>query len=150
MKCMCQKAWSRDFGLLVLRLALGSVFMYHGYGKLMDIATTAGFFDMAGIPLPGFFAWVVGLTEFIGGLAIILGVYTKTAALLTGFTMLVALLVVHIGGPWSSSELAILALGGSLGLAGVGAGKWRVLKGNECVCGNKECGKCMTGEQHAH
>ncbi len=146
---MCQKAWSRDLGLLILRLSLGAVFIYHGFGKLTDIATTAGFFEMVNIPFPTFSAWVVGLVEFLGGIAIVLGVYARSAALLTGFTMLVALLTVHLGSPWSGSELAILALGGSMGLAGAGAGKWRLLKG-ECVCGAKACSECSTGATHTH
>jgi putative oxidoreductase len=150
MKCICQKAQATNFGLFALRLALGAVFMFHGYGKLMDIETTTRFFDMVGVPLPMVFAWVVGLVEFIGGALLILGVYVKTVALVTGFTMLLALILVHLGKPWAGAELAVLALGGSLALAGTGAGKWRILQKTECVCGAKACEKCSSSEEHKH
>ena len=145
---MCQKPWFHNAGLLALRLALGAVFIYHGYGKLMDIAMTTGFFDMVGIPLPGFFAWVVALVEFLGGLALILGLYVRTVGLVLAFTMLIALITVHLGSPWGAAELAIIGLGGSLGVAGAGAGKWRVLR-NQCVCGAKGCDTCEQGH-HTH
>lgn len=137
-----------DAGLLILRVALGVVFAIHGYMKLSGIDATAGFMEMIHIPLPGLFAWVVGLTEFIGGLMLILGVYAKTAATLTSFTMIIALLTVHLGRPWAGAELAILALGGSIAIATNGAGKWRLLKKAECVCGS--CEKCGTDEKHSH
>ena len=148
MKCYCSKESSKDIGLLVLRVTLGLVFVIHGYMKLSGIEATEGFFDMINIPLPMVFAWIVGLVEFLGGLMMILGVYAKTAGMLTAITMVVALLTVHLGKPWASAELAILALGGSVAVATLGAGKWRLLAKSECVCGS--CDKCGTNEKHSH
>lgn len=138
---------SQDLGLLILRLTLGAVFMAHGYMKLHGIDATTGFMTMLGVPLPGFFAWVVGLVEFFGGLALVLGVYAKTAAMLLVVNMIVALLIVHLGKPWAGAELALLALGGSAAISVLGAGKWRLWQNAECACGS--CGMCGN-EKHSH
>lgn len=123
----------QDLGLFALRLAIGLVFAYHGWGKLGDMASTTAFFGSAGIPFAGLFAWIVGLTEFFGGLALILGVYPRAAAKLLGIVMVVALLVVHTGGTWQMAELPIVALGGCLAILGAGAGNW-VLSKKDCSC----------------
>lgn len=151
MKCICQKSITSNLGLFILRLSLGSVFMYHGYGKLTDIETTTSFFDMVGVPFPLILAWIVGLVELIGGAMIILGIYVKTVAMITAFTMIIALVIVHLGKPWAGSELAVLALGSSLALTGTGAGRWRLLKKTECVCGVKSCERCDSEQkEHTH
>src|SRR4051794_17263804 len=77
-----------DVVLLLLRVALGVTFIAHGGQKLFDwinvdphgIDGTTKFFDFVGIPIPGFFAWVVGLTEFLGGLLLIAGALTSVVA----------------------------------------------------------------------
>ncbi len=85
---------------LPLRLILGFGFLYHGYPKLFSGQGHDGFVGMLqglGIPLPGVMAWVVGLVEVLGGLALILGAFVTLAALLNIVNMLVALFTVHLG-----------------------------------------------------
>jgi len=123
----------KNLGLFLLRVAVGAVFIYHGWLKLSDIALTTTFFDSVGIPIPVFFAWLVGLVEFVGGIALVLGVWVHTFALLLAVNMLVALLVVHLGAPWSAAELPVVLFGAMVALMGVGAGDWRLVK-KECVC----------------
>ncbi len=79
---------------LLLRIALGAVFIVHGFGKLTDLQSTIGFFGKIGIPLSGFFAWVVALVEFGGGLLVLTGLYTRIAAALIAVVMIVAMLSV--------------------------------------------------------
>jgi len=124
-------------GLLALRLGLGVVFAYHGWGKLQAMDQTIGFFGTLGIPLASFFAWLVALVEFLGGIAIILGIFTKEVAKVLAVVMIVALLTAHINQPFARAELAIALLGGSLALAGLGAGPWRLIKKESC-CGAKD------------
>jgi len=81
------------FALLPLRVMLGVVFLVHGYPKLL---TKEGFqkhvqvTQSIGFPLPSVFALVSGFAEFVGGLAILFGIFTSIAALLIIFNMLVA------------------------------------------------------------
>lgn len=130
-------------GLLALRIAVGVIFINHGWMKLQDMEMTTKFFESLNIPLAGFAAWVVALVEFVGGIAVLLGIYTKEVAKLLVINMIVALLVAHISGPFARAELAIALLGGSLALSGLGAGPWRLIKKESCCLGKGGCGgKC--------
>jgi putative oxidoreductase len=77
------------FGLLALRLAIGSIFVYHGIPKLkMGKQMAQGIF---GSEKKGWFVNLVGANEVFSGLAIILGLLTNIAALLLIPVMLGAL-----------------------------------------------------------
>jgi putative oxidoreductase len=91
---------AREWGFLTLRAALGVIFMAHGAQKLFGwfgghgfAATVAAFEAGLGIPAP--LAALAILTEFFGGLAVLLGVFTRTAALGLAVTMVVAAAKVH-------------------------------------------------------
>lgn len=86
-----------SWGLLLLRAIVGIVFIVHGGQKLFvqGFAGVGGFFAQAGIPLPAVSAVVVTLVEFLGGLAVLLGVLTRWAALLIAIDMAGAILFVH-------------------------------------------------------
>jgi len=132
-------------GLLALRLAVGAIFIYHGWDKLSDMDKTVTGFGMMGFPLPAFFAWLVALVEFVGGVALVLGIYTKEFAKLLAIIMLVAILKVHLGGGFKGMEYQISLLGGSLALAGLGAGPWRLIKKESCCGSKEEKGGCCGG-----
>lgn len=85
-------------GLTVLRVVVGIVFLMHGYQKLFKFGFhgVAGMFGHIGIPLPAFFAVVVTLVEFVGGILLIVGLATRIAAGLIAIDMLVAILAVHL------------------------------------------------------
>ncbi|HYK50270.1 MAG TPA: DoxX family protein [Terriglobales bacterium] len=89
---------NQSWGITVLRVVLGIVYLAHGWQKLfgMGFHGVAGFFGGAGIPLPFVSAVIVTLVEFLGGIALIIGLFTRWAAALNGFDMIVAILVVHL------------------------------------------------------
>lgn len=118
----------RAFGLFLLRLVLGITFVYHGYSKLTDLTMTSGFFESLGIPMAGFFALLVGLVEFLGGIALVLGVFTVPAALLLAGVMLVALLTTKLGGPFVDMRLDLVMFAALLTLMGTGPGAWVIGK----------------------
>jgi len=85
-----------NYFLLPLRLAIGSVFIVHGAQKLFgNIAGVTEFFTGQGIPLAGFFAIVVAVVEFFGGIFVLIGFFTRWVSILIGIVMIVAILVVH-------------------------------------------------------
>jgi len=126
-----------DIGLLALRIALGVIFIRHGWLKFQDLAGVASFFESFGIPGATFWAYVVAFVEFFGGLAVLLGVYVRAAAFFLGIVMVVALLVVHTKLPFDNAELPIAALGGLIALKAFGGGAWQLYKDQECFCGMK-------------
>lgn len=116
----------KDIGLLILRLGAGAILVYHGWGKLfggapgMEMFT--GMVQGMGFPLPGFFAWCAALTEFFGGLALILGLATPVFGVLSAIVMLVAFIgVKNTSLPAGDADLAILSI--VLALVAMGAGK---------------------------
>lgn len=131
LKSKCCPEKMKDIGLLALRIAVGIIFIKHGWDKWQDMAGTMRFFDNLGIPLAGIAAYVVGTVELIGGLMVLLGIYVKEAAKFLATVMIVALLTAHVKMPWASTELPIALLGGTLALVGLGAGSWRLAK-KEC------------------
>ena len=85
-----------DWGLLLIRVMVGVVFLFHGLPKLFGGHDQfAGFLAMLGIPLPGLNAWVAGITEVVGGVALITGFGLRVMAVPLVATMLVASFVAH-------------------------------------------------------
>jgi len=70
----------KPLGLLVLRVALGASFIFHGYPKLSDPAHALKAF--AGFGFPGYFAYIFGILEVFGGGLLVAGLFTRGAALL--------------------------------------------------------------------
>jgi putative oxidoreductase len=115
----------KPLALLLLRLGLGLIFIYHGYPKLFThLHETVLEFPRMGFP--AYFAYVAGVVEFFGGWLLILGLFTRIAALLLAGEMAIAILRVHLphGGIMAVSNYQFpLALAvGSFALVAVGAG----------------------------
>lgn len=81
----------------LVRLTVGLVFVGTGWGKLHTLDKVTEFFTSLGIPAPGFHARLVALTEFGGGILILLGLGTRLIAVPMAFTMVVAILTAKRG-----------------------------------------------------
>ena len=89
---------SRRFGFIVplaTRIVIGLAFFQAGLGKWRHMDNAIGFFDSLGIPLPAFNAYLVASMELLGGVALILGLFTRFFASGLTITMVVALLTAH-------------------------------------------------------
>jgi putative oxidoreductase len=75
----------KPLGLLVLRLALGASFMFHGYPKLVD--PTRWLKAFPGFGFPGYFAYLSGILELFGGGLLVIGLFTRGAGLLLAVEM---------------------------------------------------------------
>ncbi|MCB2019925.1 MAG: DoxX family protein [Burkholderiaceae bacterium] len=77
------------------RVLLALMFVASGFGKLTNIEGTAGYIASGGLPLATALAVLVGLLEFFGGLAIMVGLHARWAALALGLFTLLASLLFH-------------------------------------------------------
>ena len=84
-----------DLALLVLRVALAAVLLYHGVPKLMNFGATVGAFQSMNIPAPSVTAGFAVIAEVIGGILILIGIAVDIAALLVIIEMLGAIALVH-------------------------------------------------------
>jgi putative oxidoreductase len=84
-----------DTLLLLGRVLLGSIFVVSGYGKLFGLAAFAASLEKNGVPYASALAPVGAGVEFFGGLAIVLGIEVRAAALLMIAFVIVATLVSH-------------------------------------------------------
>ncbi|MDT0347135.1 DoxX family protein [Streptomyces litchfieldiae] len=124
-----------DTGLLLLRFAVGAIFIAHGWGDATQdggAGANSGNYRDAGIPLPELSAWFGAYMQLIGGCAVIVGALTRLAAAGLAVVMAGALLYVHSGEPLvmeqdgSGSGFALSMFAASLALLGTGAGRFGV------------------------
>ena len=105
-----------NVGLLVLRVGIGIIFVFHGLPKLMGGVETwtqlGSTMSVMGITFaPAFWGFMAAATEVGGGLFIIFGLLHRLVALMLIFTMVVALLVhVSAGDPFAVYSNALKAL----------------------------------------
>lgn len=87
-----------DLGLLLIRIMLAVVFIYHGQGKLFGgLDGFAGYLGSMNVPMPEVAAFLAALSEFGGGLLLLAGVCFRIALWPLVFTMLVAAFTAHAG-----------------------------------------------------
>lgn len=108
------KAW----GMLLVRVSTGLVFLNHGWMKLNNLAGAESFFGSLGLPAGA--ATFVALLEVVGGLMLILGIAPRLAGLVLGITMTVALVLVGIPNGTHELEMMLAASSFAVFLAGAG------------------------------
>ena len=118
----------QGWGVAVLRAVVGFVFLMHGGQKLFiyGFKGVAGFMSQLGIPAPGLAAVVVTLVEFLGGAALLVGLFTSWAAALLSINMLVAVLAVHLRAGFflpKGFEYALTLLAANVALVLTGSGE---------------------------
>jgi putative oxidoreductase len=82
--------WLRSPLLLAVRVYWGWQFAQTGWGKLMNLDRTAGFFESLGIPLPKLNAFMAGGVECFGGALLVVGLGSRLVSVPLAVTMVVA------------------------------------------------------------
>lgn len=124
------------FAALALRVPVGLILAVHGAQKLFGwfggygLEGTGQWLASIGLE-PGYLmALLAGGAEFFGGLALVLGLLTRPAAVVAAFTMLVAIFAVHIGNGLfmanNGYEYALTLFAATVALAIQGAGRFAV------------------------
>jgi len=81
--------------VVVGRLLLALMFVVSGFGKLANIAGTAGYIASAGLPAASLLAVGAGLLELLAGIALVVGFKARWAALALGLFTLLASVLFH-------------------------------------------------------
>lgn len=146
----------------VLRIGLGISFAYHGAQKVFGVfggngmEGFIGFVSSLGVPFPEFFAWAAALSEFAGGILLVLGLLTNYAAFFLVITMMVAFFGAHKGSFADSGDTAFVFGIAALSLMFSGSGRFGLdsllapirfgSKAN--VCNQNLTLKSLEGENH--
>jgi len=127
---------NNDLGLLVLRITLGALMLFHGIAKATGgLAGIEGM--LAGMGMPTFLAYGALACEIIAPVMLIVGLWTRVGAAMMVANMLVAILMAHLGtlftvdsatGGWTA-ELPALYLLGAAALGFTGGGRYALTRG---------------------
>jgi putative oxidoreductase len=114
-----------DAAALVLRVAFGlTLALAHGLNKLKAPETFLSHVESGGFPAPTLLGWFAILSEFVGGLLLALGLFTRPAAALVASTLFVAAIKVHANDPFAKKELALAYAAVGLAFLIGGAGRY--------------------------
>jgi putative oxidoreductase len=165
----CKRWGNKHSGQLVLRVVLGGFFLAHGVLKFSDMENTVAFFTSPSVGVPAFLAYFVSGVEVVGGIALMLGVFTCTFGTLLAVIQLVAIYKVTARIPAPSALIAfamgygmnLVLAAAALSVAFTGPGRMSLFKGRCCVncrhdrdcsdcdtCG--DCGKCSVDAGSDH
>ena len=133
-----------DLALLVIRLAVGLLFVGHGAQKLFGVfgggglEATAGMFDSIGLRPGWLHARAPGTAELLGGALLALGLFTPVAAAALIAVMTAAVITVHApNGIWNSNqgyEFNLVMAAAVFALAGIGPGNWSLDSALASIC----------------
>ena len=120
-----------DLALLILRLALGAVFIAHGGQKLFvyGLEGVTDSFGKMGVPAASVMGPVVAFVELLGGVAIVLGLLARLAALGIACVMIGAIALVHLPNGFflpQGIEFTLVLLASALALVLTGAGRYSI------------------------
>jgi putative oxidoreductase len=135
-KCSC---FNTDAGLLVLRIGLGAIFIFAGWQKVADLHGTVGMFASMGFA--PFLAYLVSFVEFVGGICVLLGMFTRPFAVLLAITMLVAAYITRANPMMSMFPLSLAF--SAVALTFSGSGMYSVAR-KMCGCGS--CHMCANSD----
>ena len=124
-----------DYGFYaptILRLALGVIFLAHGWKKLAgDKTQFAGWLESIKFKPGKFWGWIVTLVEFFGGISLLFGFLIQPAAMILAIEFLIIIFWARRGQPFMLAEghgreFDVLILFALLALLVLGPGAWAI------------------------
>jgi putative oxidoreductase len=86
------------YSYTIVRIGLGLILFPHGVNKLFfgDVVNATNTMAKLGLAAPGAWAWFIGAVEFFGGAMLIVGLFTRVAAL----AIFIEMVVISVGVLW--------------------------------------------------
>lgn len=126
MSKLLKKYHNADLGMLLLRLAIAAIFIMAGWAKMQNMAGTATFFSSLGLGM--MWVYVVAWVEFLGGIAMLLGAFSRSAGLLLAIDMAFAIYLVGWAQGFGGYRLELLLLAAVLAVHLGGPGRYAIWK----------------------
>ena len=118
---LCNKC--TPWGLSLLRVVLGAILLNHGWIKLFgDNAGLLAFFESTVLPAPGAMLMLAGIIELVGGIALILGVYTRVVAFIVALEFVVIVFIIKLSQGFTALEFELLLLASLIAITCIGGG----------------------------
>ena len=120
----------RSAGLLITRVLAGGIILWAGWGKLMGpgFSGIGGGFAKMGIPVPEVTGPFILLLETLGGLALILGLFTRYLGVLFVIEFVVAFFAIKMGMGYSKFRIDVALIAFAVLFATHGGGKYSLDK----------------------
>ena len=119
-----------NFGILVLRLGLGMSMAYHGYLKFLSGA--AGLYKvgamLGALGLPGYFEFfgaMAAICEFLGGILVVFGLFTRLGAFLLAGVLFTAT-ILHLDAVFFSCDYPSQMAFAALAIFFMGGGRYSI------------------------
>ncbi|MBD8553619.1 DoxX family protein [Rhizobium sp. CFBP 8762] len=112
--------------VLIGRVLLSIIFIIAGFGKLTGFAGTVAYFGSIGLPVPTLVAALVVVVELLGGIAILVGAFTRPVAYVLAAFCIATAFIAHFNfadqGQMNNFMKNFAMAGGFLVLAAFGPG----------------------------
>lgn len=92
-RLIVQLSLQADYGFMAMRVMMGIILTYQGWLKITELGFAVGFFDKVGIPFATVTGPFISMLEFIGGLALIVGLFVRYLGTLFLIQFIVAVYV---------------------------------------------------------
>lgn len=122
-----------DTGILILRIGVAAIFIMAGWMKVSNLSQTVAMFGTMGIG--AVWAYIASFSELIGGILVLLGIFTRPGATLLAITMGVAISLTYKDMALVMTPFILFVA--NLSLIFSGSGRFSIVRK---MCG---CGKCM-------
>ncbi|HUD03965.1 MAG TPA: DoxX family protein [Candidatus Paceibacterota bacterium] len=111
-----------DAALFLIRIGLGTIFISEGWQKFSAMTGTIAFFHHLGFP--AFLAYFVATVELVGGILVLLGIWTQWAAVFLAAVMFVVIVYVKGSKGFFGSEFELSLFLSAVAIALAGAGTY--------------------------
>jgi uncharacterized membrane protein YphA (DoxX/SURF4 family) len=116
--------YNRSLGIFIIRLVAGFVFIIEGWSKFQNLPGISGL--MVHLGLPAFMGLFIAALELVGGIALILGLFTRIFGFIFGIEMLVVIFLTGWSRGIGSHNFELILAAVSFGLVLIGSGKYSV------------------------